>query len=161
MGRITITALRIVIALCLIGSLFAQTVIVPLFWADLEGEALWGRIALVVIIVLGILTMQVSAVCVWMLLSMVRKGSVFSTAAFRYVDVIFGAVVTASVLAFILAAALAPGGIAPGVVGLIAGLALAIAGVALVVLVLRMLLAQAIARDVEVGRLRSELNEVI
>ena len=74
---------------------------------------------------------------------------------------IFGAVVAASVLTFTLAVLLAPGGTAPGIVGLICGFALAIAGVALVVLVLRMLLAQAIARDVEVGQLRSELNEVI
>ena len=157
----TILALRIVIALCLVGSLFVQTVIVPLMWIDLEGEALWGRIALVVLAVLGILTMQIGAVCIWRLLSMVRRGSVFSPAAFRYVDVIFGAVVAASVLTFTLAVLLAPGGAAPGIVGLICGFALAIAGVALVVLVLRMLLAQAIARDVEAGQLRSELNEVI
>lgn len=157
----TILALRIVIALCLAGSLFVQTVIVPLMWIDLEGEALWGRIALVVLAVLGILTMQIGAVCIWRLLSMVRRGSVFSPAAFRYVDVIFGAVVAASVLTFTLAVLLAPGGAAPGIVGLICGFALAIAGVALVVLVLRMLLAQAIARDAEAGQLRSELNEVI
>ena len=89
--------------------------------------------------------MQVSAVCIWQLLSLVRKGAVFSNAAFRYVDVVFGAVAAASVLTFILAVILAPGDAAPGVVGLICGLSLAIAGVALVVLVLRMLLAQAVS----------------
>ena len=161
MGKLTIIALRVVIALCLVGSLFVQVVLVPLFWVDLEGEALWGRITLVVIIVLGIMTMQVSAICIWQLLSMVRKGSVFSNAAFRYVDVVFGAVATASVLFFILAAVLAPGGTAPGIVGLIGGLGLAVAGVALVVLVLRMLLEQALAREVEAEHLRSELDEVI
>ena len=62
MPRATILILRIVIALCLAGSVFVQTVIVPLLWIDLEGEQLWGRIALVVLAVLGILTMQVSAV---------------------------------------------------------------------------------------------------
>jgi len=160
-GKLTIIALRVVIALCLVGSLFVQVVLVPLFWVDLEGEALWGRITLVVIIVLGIMTMQVSAICIWQLLSMVRKGSVFSNAAFRYVDVVFGAVATASVLFFILAAVLAPGGTAPGIVGLIGGLGLAVAGVALVVLVLRMLLEQALAREVEAEHLRSELDEVI
>ena len=161
MGKLTIIALRVVIALCLVGSLFVQVVLVPLFWVDLEGEALWGRITLVVIIVLGILTMQVSAICIWQLLSMVRKGSVFSNAAFRYVDVVFGAMATASVLFFILAAVLAPGETAPGIVGLIGGLGLAVAGVALVVLVLRMLLEQALAREVEAEHLRSELDEVI
>lgn len=38
---------------------------------------------------------------------------------------------------------------------------LAVLGVALVVLVLRMLLAQAVARDVEASRMRAELEEVI
>jgi hypothetical protein len=161
MDKLTILALRIVIALCLAGSLFVQVVLVPLFWFDLEDVELWARISLVVIIVLGIVTMQVTAVCVWQLLSMVRKGSVFSHGAFRYVDVIFGAVATASVLVFALAVLLAPGGTAPGVVGLICGISLAVAGAALVVLVLRMLLTQALARDAEVQHLRSELDEVI
>jgi hypothetical protein len=161
MDKLTILALRIVIALCLAGSLFVQLVLVPLFWLDLEDVELWARISLVVIIVLGIVTMQVTAVCVWQLLSMVRKGSVFSHGAFRYVDVIFGAVATASVLVFALAVLLAPGGTAPGVVGLICGISLAVAGAALVVLVLRMLLTQALARDAEVQHLRSELDEVI
>jgi hypothetical protein len=161
MDKLTILALRIVIALCLAGSLFVQVVLVPLFWLDLEDVELWARISLIVIIVLGIVTMQVTAVCVWQLLSMVRKGSVFSHGAFRYVDVIFGAVAVASVLVFALAVLLAPGGTAPGIVGLICGISLAIAGAALVVLVLRMLLTQALARDAEVQHLRSELDEVI
>ena len=161
MDKLTILALRIVIALCLAGSLFVQVVIVPLLWADLEGAPLWGRISLVVIIVLGIVTLQVSAVCIWQLLSLVRRGSVFSHAAFRYVDVIFAAVAAASVLTFALAVILAPGGTAPGIVGLICGISLAVAGAALVVLVLRMLLTQAVARDAEATSLRSELDEVI
>jgi hypothetical protein len=37
----------------------------------------------------------------------------------------------------------------------------AILGVALIVLVLRMLLAQAVARDTEASQLRAELDEVI
>ncbi|MBT2535360.1 DUF2975 domain-containing protein [Arthrobacter sp. ISL-69] len=35
-------------------------------------------------------------VCVWRLLTMVRRGTVFSHAAFRYVDVVTGAVAAAS-----------------------------------------------------------------
>jgi hypothetical protein len=41
------------------------------------------------------------------------------------------------------------------------GIGLAIPGVALVVFVLRMLLVQAVARDVEASRMQAELNEVI
>jgi hypothetical protein len=51
--------------------------------------------------------------------------------------------------------------VAPGIVLLIGGVGLAVLGVALIVLVLRMLLAQAVARDVEAARMRAELAEVI
>ncbi|GAB2525868.1 DUF2975 domain-containing protein [Paramicrobacterium agarici] len=161
MGRATIAVLRIVIALSLAGSLYVQAVIVPLFWADLEGEILWGRIALVVIAVLGVATMQVFAICVWKLLTLVRQGSVFSPKSFRYVDVITGAVAGAAALALALGVVLAPGGTAPGIVGLICGAALVLGGMALLVVVMRRLLAQAVERENEARRLRSELGEVI
>jgi hypothetical protein len=57
--------------------------------------------------------------------------------------------------------ALAPTTVAPGVVGLVCGAALVVAGVALVVYVQRMLLAQAVDRDAEARALQSELDEVI
>jgi len=161
MGKWTILALRAVIALALAGSLFVQVVMMPLIWADLEGADDWARGLFIAILVLGIVTMQVSAICIWQLLTMVRRGSVFSTAAFRYVDVIIGAVAAASVLAFLMAVLLAPGEVAPGIVGLICGASLVIAGIALLVFVMRMLLAQAVAREAEAKRLRSELDEVI
>jgi len=163
MGKLTILALRIVIAMVLAGSLFVQLWMVPLLSTDLvEAGAPDGpRIALLVIVVLGILCAQVVAVCVWRLLTMVRRGTVFSHGAFRFVDVIFGAIAAAAVLMFGIAVILAPGDIAPGVVLLICGAALMIGGVALVVLVMRTLLAQAVARDVEAAGLRAELDEVI
>ena len=49
----------------------------------------------------------------------------------------------------------------PGVTVIMAGVGLAILGVALIVLVLRMLLAQAVARDVEAAQMQAELDEVI
>ncbi|MCT9872085.1 DUF2975 domain-containing protein [Paenarthrobacter aurescens] len=163
MGKLTILALRVVIAMVLTGSLFVQVWMVPLLSTDLvEAGAPDGpRITLLVIIVLGILCMQVVAVCVWRLLTMVRRGTVFSHGAFRFVDIIFGAVSVAALLMFTIAALLAPGDIAPGVVLLICGAALMIGGVALLVLILRTLLAQAVARDVEAAGLRAELDEVI
>ncbi|BCW56739.1 DUF2975 domain-containing protein [Arthrobacter sp. StoSoilB20] len=163
MGKLTILALRIVIAMVLAGSLFVQLWMVPLLSTDLvEAGAPDGpRMALLVVVVLGILCVQVVAVCVWRLLTMVRRGTVFSHGAFRFVDVIFGAIAAAAVLMFGIAVILAPGDIAPGVVMLICGAALMIGGVALVVLVMRTLLAQAVARDVEAAGLRAELDEVI
>jgi DUF2975 family protein len=162
MGRLAVLALRIVLALALAGSLFVQVVMVPLMWIDLDDAPGAVRVPVVVIVVLGIVTMQVTAVCIWRLLTMVRRGTVFSDAAFRYVDIIFGAIVAASVLVFAMAVTLAPGEeVAPGVVGLICGISLVAAGVALVVLVLRTLLAQAVARDAEAQHLQAELDEVI
>ena len=162
MGNPTVLALRIVIALVLAGSLFVQVVMVPLFWADLDGATASVRISVVTIVVLGIVCVQVTAVCVWRLLTMVRRGTVFSDAAFGFVDVICGAIVVASLLAFALGVVLAPGeDMAPGVVLLIGGFGVCEAGVALIVRVLRLLLAQAVARDVEAQHLRAELDEVI
>jgi hypothetical protein len=162
-GKLTILALRIVIAMVLAGSSFVQVRMVPLLSTDLvEAGAPDGpRVALLAIVVLGILCVQVVSVCVWRLLTMVRRGTVFSHGAFRFVDIIFGAIAFAAVLVFGIAVILAPGETAPGIVMLICGAALMIGGVALVVLVMRTLLAQAVARDVEAAQLRSELDEVI
>jgi hypothetical protein len=88
--------------------------------------------ALGVITILGMVSVQVALVCVWRLVTMVRRATVFSHAAFRYVDVMIGAIVAAALLWF-----------------------------ALIVLVLRMLLAQAVARDVEAAQMQAELDEVI
>jgi Protein of unknown function (DUF2975) len=166
MGKLTVLALRIVLAMVLAGSLFVQAVMVPLLAIDLKEDfdpsLADVRVPVIVIAVLGIVTIQVTVVCVWRLLTMVRRGTVFSHAAFRYVDVMFGAATVASLLTFGLGVTLAPGeAVAPGVVLLIGGLAVIVAGIALIILVLRMLLAQAVARDAEAKHLQSELDEVI
>jgi hypothetical protein len=165
MGKLAILALRIVLAMLLAGSLFVQVVMVPLLATDLEGasgDVAAIRLPFLVIIVLGIVTVQVTLVCVWRLVTMVRRGTVFSHAAFRHVDIMIGAAAAAALLTFALAVILAPGNtVAPGIVLLICGLAVMAAGVGLIFLVLRMLLAQAVARDTEAQHLRAELDEVI
>jgi hypothetical protein len=168
MGNLTVHALRVVLAMVLGGSLFVQAVMVPLIAIDIEGDLVGVRAPIVVIIVLGIMTIQVTAVCVWRLVSMVRRGTVFSHAAFRYVNVVFGAVAAASLLTFAFAVTLASVNrsthedvVAPGIVLLICGVAVMLAGIALIVLVMRMLLAQAVARDTEAHHLQAELDEVI
>jgi len=168
MGTWALLALRVVIATALLGSLVVQLVLVPLLWVDMEEAPTGVRGPFVVIVVLGIVTMQVTAICIWRLLTMVRRGTVFSHAAFRYVNIIIGAVAAASVLTFGVAVLAAysnrttPGDeVAPGLVGLICGAALVIGGVALLVFVLRMLLAQAVALDSEAKHLQSELDKVI
>jgi hypothetical protein len=165
MGNLTVIALRIVLVMMFAGSLFVQILMVPLLAVDLSGaspEVAAIRTPLVVLTVLIILSVQVAVVCVWGLLTMVRRGTVFSTDAFRLVDIVIGAFAVASLLTFALGVVLAPGeAVAPGVVLLIGGAAVMIAAVALIVLVLRALLAQAVARDVEARHLRTELDEVI
>ena len=54
-----------------------------------------------VITVLGMVTVQVAVVCVWQLVAMVRRGTVFSPAAFRYVDIVIGAIVAGGVYGYI------------------------------------------------------------
>jgi hypothetical protein len=164
MAKLTVLALRAVLVVLLAGSVFVQTVMVTLLAIDLDDTDLAGyqRTSFVVTMVLGIASVQVVLVCVWRLVTMVRRGTVFSPDAFRYVHVVIGAIVAAAVLMFTLAAVLAPGeSVPPGMILLMCGAVVAILGVALVVLVLRMLLAQAVARDVEATQMRAELEEVI
>ena len=163
MGKLTVLALRAVIVALLVGSVFAQTVMVALLADELEDGVLADRSTpILVITVLGAVTVQVVLVCVWRLVTMVRLGTVFSHAAFRYVHIVTGAFVAAALLVFALGVVLAPGeAVAPGVVLVVGGVGLAVLGVALIVLVLRMLLAQAVARDVEATQMQAELAEVI
>ncbi|MGA5624889.1 DUF2975 domain-containing protein [Streptomyces cellulosae] len=165
MGQVTVLALRAVIAALLAGSLAVQTVMVPLLASDLDGldeRYAYVRTPLLAVVVLIVLAAQTVLICVWRLVTMARRGTVFSYAAFRYVHIVIGAFVAAALLVFTLGALLAPGEAgAPGVVLLVGGVGLAIVGIALVVLVLRMLLAQAVARELEASRMRAELAEVI
>jgi hypothetical protein len=142
----------------LAGSVFVQAVMVPLMAIDLEEadpNVAHLQIPFAVILVLIIGTAQVTAVCIWRLVTMVRAGTVFSEAAFRYVDVMIGAAAAAALLTFALGFVLAPGdAVAPGVVLLVGGAGVVAAGIGLIVLVLRTLLAQA-------TELRAELDEVI
>ncbi|MET9020016.1 DUF2975 domain-containing protein [Actinopolymorpha sp. NPDC004070] len=166
MGKLTVLALRAVLVALFAGSLVVQAVMVPLLAVDLRDPDVelvaYQRTSLIVILVLGFVAVEVVLVCVWQLVRMVGRGTVFSYGAFRYVHVVIAAIVAAAVLLLALAVVLAPGeAVPPGMVLLICGAAVAVLGVALVVVVLRMLLAQAVARDVEAAQLRSELDEVI
>ncbi len=161
MGTLAIVLLRVVIALSFAGSLFVQFWMMPIIWNDLSDLPDWLRLTAVILLILEIVALQVVAVCIWQLLTLMRRGTVFSNAAFRYVDVVIGAITAGSVITAVIAVMLVPGETAPGVVGLICGASLVIAGVALVVYVLRMLLRQAVSREVEAEHLRSELDEVI
>ncbi|MET9476855.1 MULTISPECIES: DUF2975 domain-containing protein [unclassified Streptomyces] len=163
MGKLTVGALRAVLVVVLAGTVFVQAGMV---WALVSGsDPEDGSLPLTplrVITILGMMSVQVALVCVWRLVAMVRRGTVFSHAAFRYVDVMIGAIVAAAFVWFAVTALNAPGQREdPGVTVIMGGVGVAILGVALMVLVLRMLLAQAVARDVEAAKMQAELDEVI
>ncbi|MFF1784081.1 DUF2975 domain-containing protein [Streptomyces virginiae] len=163
MGKLAMHALRAVLAVVLAGTVFVQAGMV---WTLISGnDPEDGSLPLTplrVIVVLGMVAAQAALVCVWRLVTMVRRGTVFSHTAFRYVDVVIGAIVAVALLWFVVTAINAPGQREdPGVTVIMGGIGVAILGVALIVLVLRMLLTQAVARDVEATRMRAELDEVI
>jgi hypothetical protein len=162
-GKLTVGALRAVLVVVLAGTVFVQAGMV---WAVVGGsdpeDGSLPLTALRVITVLGMVSVQVALVCVWRLVTMVRRGTVFSHAAFRYVDVMIGAIVAAALVWFAVTVVNAPGQRDdPGVTLIMGGIGVGILGVALIVLVLRMLLTQAVARDVEAAQLQAELDEVI
>ncbi|WP_030269231.1 DUF2975 domain-containing protein [Streptomyces sp. NRRL B-24484] len=163
MGKLTVGALRAVLAVVFVGTVLVQVLMV---WVLVSGsdpeDGTLPLTAFRVVTIVGLVTAQVALVCVWRLVAMVRRGTVFSHAAFRYVDGVIGAIVAAALVWFAVTAINAPGQREdPGVTVIMAGIGLAILGVALIVLVLRMLLVQAVARDVEATELKAELDEVI
>jgi hypothetical protein len=163
MGKLSVRALRAVLAVVLAGTVFVQAGMV---WTLVSGsDPEDGSIpltALRVITILGMVSVQVALVCVWRLVTMVRRGTVFSHAAFRYVDIMIGAIVAAALVWLAVTIVNAPGQRDdPGVTVIMGGIGLAILGVALIVHVLRMLLAQAVARDLEATQMQAELDEVI
>ena len=163
MGKLTVGALRAVLVAVLAGTVFVQASMVWVLVSGSDPED--GSLPLTplrVITILGMLSVQVTLVCVWRLVTMVRRGTVFSHAAFRYVDGVIGAIVAAALVWFAVTVLNAPGQRDdPGVTLIMGGVGVAILGVALIVLVLRMLLAQAVARDVEATQMQAELDEVI
>ncbi|MFF2305480.1 DUF2975 domain-containing protein [Streptomyces sp. NPDC058128] len=163
MGKLAVGALRAVLAVVFAGTVLVQVLMV---WVLISGSGPEdGSLPLTplrVIVALGMVVAQVALVCVWRLVAMVRRGTVFSLAAFRYVDGVIGAIVAAAVLWFAVTAINAPGQRDdPGVTVIMGGIGVAILGIALIVLVLRMLLVQAVDRDVEAARMQAELDEVI
>jgi hypothetical protein len=151
---LAVQALRAVLVVVFAGTVFVQ---VGMVWALIAkpDDGTLPLTAFRAFTIVGMLSVQVALVCVWRLVAMVRRGTVFSHSAFRYVDIMIGAIVAAALVWFAVTAVNAPGQRDdPGVTLIMGGIGLGILGVALVVLVLRTLLAQAV-------QLRTELDEVI
>src|SRR4051795_3611824 len=131
MGKLTVHALRAVLVVVLVGTVFVQAGMV---WTLVTGsDPEDGSLPLTplrVITILGMVAVQVALVCVWRLVTMVRRGTVFSHAAFRYVDGVIGAIVAAALVWFAVTVLNAPGQRAdPGVTLIMGEVGVAILGV--------------------------------
>ncbi|WP_169053842.1 DUF2975 domain-containing protein [Agromyces sp. H66] len=109
----------------------------------------------IVIADLFLLCIQVVNVCVWRLLSMVGEQNIFSTDAFRWVDVILGSIVVATLLIVVAFAILASAGVGNPSIMLLGSLGVVVgSGLSFLVIVLRGLLRNA-------AQLQQDLSEVV
>lgn len=170
MGAVPVHVLRVIIWISLCGSLVIQLGFTPLVGWEMHdsGAPLAAVGTVAALLVLGVLGLQVVGVSILRLLTLVRRGRVFSPTAFRHVDRIIGAVAGEALVLFALAVfasivnRLTPEDeLAPGLIGMICGAALVVAGVALVIYVQRQLLVQATAAQDRATSLQAELDEVI
>lgn len=159
MNQSVTLALRFPLVLLFLGALLMQTVIIPVA-AGQEAEY-WPEVAFLavpysVIAILVVMCAEIVLIAVWVLLSMVERGAIFTERAFLWVDVIIGSAATATVLCIAVAGhllvVLRAGG--PGVV-----LALGGASVAGVTFILLMVVMRGLLRAAT--RLESELAEVV
>ena len=165
MNQVIVVAVRAVLAASFAGAVGLQAL---LTWAIVKtltyGDAVHPvEVAVLAAAVLCLGLLEVVLVSVWRLLTMARRGTVFTAPAFRWVDAVIGAAALASAALVAVGVLLAPepDSVAPpGAVLLLGGAALLAAGLALVVYVMRALLAQAIAREQEARELRAELEDV-
>ncbi|MFT4235347.1 MAG: DUF2975 domain-containing protein [Microbacterium sp.] len=158
MQRITILALKAVLAFAFLVCLFGEVLVIPLFANEVVGEfpevgylrlpGIVGSIAIVMCV-------QAALVGIWVLLSMVAKDAIFRPSAFRVVDVLIGCGIAQAVLfiaAFIVLSV--AGATTPGAMILIIVGTAASGGVALLLQVMKGLLRKAV-------ELQSEMAEVI
>lgn len=161
MSSITILAIRALIVVTGIAALAAQfAILFPVAANALAQERKSDTLDLPVAVILFTLALAGEAILValWSLLSMVRRGAIFSERAFRWVDVIIGAGVVATgvlaVVAVVLTINVALPDDAPGLILVSGGLVIGGLAFVLLMLVMRGLLRSATS-------LQSELEEVV
>jgi hypothetical protein len=94
MSRATIVTLKTLICVLFVGAVFVQTFYVPVLagqQAELYPEVGFLRLPLTVLAVAVIACAEVALFCIWTLLSMVSKESIFTRAAYKYVNAIIAA----------------------------------------------------------------------
>ncbi|QBR92041.1 DUF2975 domain-containing protein [Nocardioides euryhalodurans] len=148
--------LRGLLVLAFAAILLLQVMSIPgtlAYNAEQSADPFW-HYPLLVVLEVELICVQVVVVATWMLLGMVREDRIFSDAAFRWVDLIIGAIVAAwlvwaGLAVFVFATSDDPG--LPLLMGIVL---LAGAVLGLLMFVMRALLRQATA-------LRSDMDAVI
>lgn len=160
MTRLTIVLLRILLLFIAAGALFAQVRLVPFIATGLTEDAGHPE-AGVAYAVAGILSIgcgEVVLAALWVLLSHVRRGSIFTGSAFRWVDLILWAGVVCTAVLLLLATHVAlvvePPLDAPGLTVIAGALVVGALTFVLLMTVMRGLLRSATA-------MQSELAEVV
>jgi hypothetical protein len=148
--------LRVALLILLLGSVFAQ-LLVPL-QATMAGttfpEVEYLVVPYSVAAILFIVCVQVALLVVWRLLSLVDGGVIFTRRALRWVDVIIGCAVAATVLSagvLVHMLGFVPGNGGPTIYFMLACIASGMAFV-LLMIVMRGLLLSAIADRAELGK---------
>ena len=158
MARITVAFLKTLLAILFAMLLFCQIAVVPQVAAQSAvryGEIAYLQVPGIIVGVAFLLCVQIVLVCVWRMLSLVRRDSVFSERAFVDVDVSLAAVGFATVLVLVALIALSATGFATPSIVLLCLLGVVVgAGLCLLIVVMRGLLRKA-------SRLEHDLSEVV
>lgn len=158
MHRTTIGILKGLIVALLALLLVCQVFVVPAVAQQMierSPELGYLQVPGILITVGFLLCVQISLVCVWRLLSLVRAASIFSNDSFTWVDIILGIVALATLLIVGSFITLAVAGVASPSVIILCSLGIVLgAGLTLLIVVLRGLLRKA-------SQLEHDLSEVV
>ncbi|MFF3691284.1 DUF2975 domain-containing protein [Streptomyces sp. NPDC002187] len=162
MHRFLVVVLQAGIVAAVLAGLFGQIVVIPTAAADeVDRFPPYAPFAApyVTVAIVGVACIQVALVAVWMLLTMVQRDAIFTMQAFRWVDVIIGSSIVATLLAIGVTGHLALADIPSPDDGMdvISALAAAIAGVAvgasfaMLIVIMRSLLHKATDLQTEIA----------
>lgn len=158
MQRPTLLVLKALIAVMLLLLLSCQLFLVPgtaRNLAESYPELAGLQVPGIVIAVLFLACVEVVMLCVWRLLSMVGEQNIFSSDAFRWVDLILASIIAATLLIAVAGVLLFSAGVANPSVQLLCALGIVVgSGLALLVGVMRGLLTNA-------AQLQHDLSEVV
>ncbi|PJJ63279.1 DUF2975 domain-containing protein [Compostimonas suwonensis] len=103
MNRLAVLALRVLLVILFLGTLLTQAWYIPQFAANAAQavpELAYLAVPYTIVCIVIVACVQAVFVAMWALLSMVRRGAIFTGRAFRWVDLIIVAGIVATLLTF-------------------------------------------------------------